>query len=129
MSDFRWYWKISFSIVQYLMLETISKVIWQFRQDHAVSKLFCFDFDFNFDFFISSPRTSFRSLKIWQYITILVDIMQYWTIYDNIRRCITIFDHILSISNNIREFRPTLAQSYCFETFLGWHNKHYVNES
>ena len=45
-SYFRYYWTISFSIVQYMMLLTISQVIWQFRQDHAVSKLFCFNFNF-----------------------------------------------------------------------------------
>ena len=53
------------------MFQTMYQVIWQFRQDHAVSKLFCFDFNFHFDFFISSPRTSFRSLKIKHYIRLL----------------------------------------------------------
>ena len=60
--------------------------------------------------------------KKWQYLTILVDILQYLTISDNIRRYLTTFDEILPISNNIREFRPTLARPYCFETFLGWLN-------
>ena len=41
------------------MLVTISQVIWHFRQDHALSKLFHCDINFN----ISSSRTSFRSLK------------------------------------------------------------------
>ena len=46
------------------MLLTISQVIWQFRQDHAVSKLFHCDFDFDFNFNFSSSRTSFHSLKM-----------------------------------------------------------------
>ena len=47
----------------------------------------------------------------------MVNILQYWTILVNIRRYLTIFDKILSISNNIIDFRPTLAQPYCFKLF------------
>ena len=56
------------------------------------------------DFNCKNPR-KFENFEktdwMWQYITILVDILKYHTIPDNISRYITILDKILSIYNNI----------------------------
>ena len=57
----RKYQTISLSIVQYLMLLTISQVIQQFRQEHAVSKLFCFHFHFHF--FIQQSQNELSLVK------------------------------------------------------------------
>ena len=60
------------------MFQTMYQVVWQFRQDNAIFNLFGFTLTLTFT--SSSPRTSFRSLKmfntlnVWLKMTIIYNL-------------------------------------------------------